>query len=215
MIRAGLLLYDHLGRRETLPGSFGVELASSKWGAGLKPSFHKGFVYADARVDDARLVVVNVMAARDLGADIRVRTKLSAASREGGLWRATLTEATGAESTVTARAIVNATGPWVKVVRDLISVSPGHENVRHVKGSHIVVPRVHPEAHAYILQNADKRIVFVIPFEERYSLIGTTDVDVEEFEKPEIAPDEVAYLIALANTYLARPAHRVRCGLDL
>ncbi len=205
MIRAGLFLYDHLGRRETLPSSFGVNLAGSQWGAGLKPSFHKGFVYADARVDDARLVVVNVMAARDLGADIHVRTTLSAAAREGDLWRATLTEHTGVQSTVTAKAIVNATGPWVKVVRDLISVSPGRENVRHVQGSHIVVPRVHPGAHAYILQNADKRIVFVIPFEERYSLIGTTDVDVEEFEKPEIAPDEIAYLIALANTYLARP----------
>jgi len=205
MIRAGLFMYDHLGRRETLPGSFGVDLATSPWGAGLKESFRKGFVYADARVDDARLVVSNVMAAHALGAHVRVRTRLSGATRERDGWRATLVDHAGVTSVITAKAIVNAAGPWVKVVRDTISVSPGRENVRHVKGSHIVVPRVHPEAHAYILQNADKRIVFVIPFEERYSLIGTTDVPVEDFEHPAITPDETAYLIDLANTYLARP----------
>src|SRR4051812_37072539 len=180
MIRAGLFMYDHLGRRETLPGSFGVDLCTSPWGAGMKKSFRKGFVYADARVDDARLVVSNVMSAHALGADVRVRTRLSAATRERDGWRATLIDHAGVSSVITAKAIVNAAGPWVKVVRDTISVSPGRENVRHVKGSHIVVPRVHPEAHAYILQNADKRIVFVIPFEERYSLIGTTDVPIED-----------------------------------
>ena len=205
MIRAGLFLYDHLGRRETLPGSFGVDLAGSSWGAGLKPKFHKGFVYADARVDDARLVVTNVMAANQLGADVRVGTKLSAATRDGDHWRVSLTEMSGTRHIVSARTIVNAAGPWVKEVRDLVSRSPARENVRHVKGSHIVVPRVHPEAHAYILQNADNRIVFVIPFEEDFSLIGTTDVAVEQFEKPEITADEIAYLLDLANSYLARP----------
>jgi D-erythritol 1-phosphate dehydrogenase len=206
MIRVGLFLYDHLGgRREALPGSFAVDLRGGKWGAGLKPSFRRGFVYADARVDDARLVVHNVMAAHALGADVRVRTRLVAAKRQGALWRATLAEATGARTEVTARAIVNATGPWVKSLRDTISRSPARENVRHVKGSHIVVPRVHAEPHAYILQNADKRIVFVIPFEDRYSLIGTTDVPVDAYEDPQIAPDEIDYLLALANTYLARP----------
>ncbi len=207
MIRMGLFLYDHLGRRETLPGSFGVELDRSKWGAGLKPQFRKGFVYADARVDDARLVLANVIAARDLGCEVRVRTRLTAAARadDGGSWRVTLADATGATVEVAARALVNAGGPWVKRVRDLVSRSPARENVRHVKGSHIVVPRVHGEDHAYILQNADKRIVFVIPFEQRYSLIGTTDVPVDEFENPEISADEVAYLLKLANTYLARP----------
>jgi glycerol-3-phosphate dehydrogenase len=205
MIRAVLFLYDHLGRRETLPSSFGVGLAGSPWGAGLKPKFHKGFVYADARVDDARLVVANVMAARQLGADVRVRTRLSAATRDGDCWRVSLTDASGARDIVSAKAIVNAAGPWVKELRDLVSHSPARENVRHVKGSHIVVPRVHSEAHAYILQNADNRIVFVIPFEEHFSLIGTTDVAVEQFEKPEISADEIAYLLDLANTYLAKP----------
>jgi glycerol-3-phosphate dehydrogenase len=93
MIRVGMFLYDHLGRRETLPGSFGVDLRDGKWGEGLKPHFRKGFVYADARVDDARLVVQNVMAAHALGAEVRVRTRLTAAKREAGQWRATLSDA--------------------------------------------------------------------------------------------------------------------------
>jgi glycerol-3-phosphate dehydrogenase len=208
MIRVGLFLYDHLGRRETLPGSFGVTLDDSKWGAGLKPKFHRGFVYADARVDDARLVIQNVMAARSLGTDVHVRTRLTAAERRGELWHGTLTDVSGTEREFTARAIVNATGPWVKEVRDLLGTSPASERVRHVKGSHIVVPRVHREEHAYILQNADNRIVFVIPYRDDYSLIGTTDIAVDAFEAPEITRQEVDYLLALANTYLAKPLSR-------
>ena len=208
MIRAGLLMYDHLSQRVTLPASFGVDLSTSKWGAGLKPRFHKGFVYADARVDDARLVLANEMAARALGADIRVRTKLVTAQRQNGFWRATLEGPDGERREVTARAIANVAGPWVKVVRDTLSAAPSKENVRHVKGSHIVVPRVHPEDHAYLLQNADKRIVFVIPFEGKYSLIGTTDVPVSEFEHPEISEREVDYLLELANAYLEKPLSR-------
>jgi len=145
------------------------------------------------------------MAAHALGAEVRVRTQLAAAKREDGLWRATLSTAAGIPVYVTAKAIVNASGPWVKQVRDTISRSPARESVRHVKGSHIVVPRVHPEEHAYILQNADNRIVFVIPFQDRYSLIGTTDVAVDAFDDPRITEDEIEYLLALANTYLARP----------
>ncbi|MEP7180819.1 MAG: glycerol-3-phosphate dehydrogenase [Betaproteobacteria bacterium] len=205
MIRMGLFMYDHLSRRVTLPASFGVNLAGSKWGAGLKPRFGKGFVYADARVDDARLVLANEMAARDLGADVRVRTRLTGAVRQQGHWRATLTGPDGTTTEVTARAIANVAGPWVKVIRDAVGATPSKENVRHVKGSHIVVPRVHAENHAYLLQNADNRIVFVIPFEGRYSLIGTTDVPVTEFERPEISATEVDYLLDLANTYLDRP----------
>ncbi len=204
MIRAGLFMYDHLSRRVTLPGSFSADLRATKWGAGLKPAFRKGFVYADARVDDARLVLANEMSAREHGAEIRVRTKLVGAKREGGLWRATLVDADGARSEVTARAIANVGGPWVKVIRDALGAAPSKENVRHVKGSHIVVPRVHEGSHAYILQNKDNRIVFVIPFEDRFSLIGTTDVPVTEFEHPEISKDEVRYLLDLANTYLEK-----------
>jgi D-erythritol 1-phosphate dehydrogenase len=209
MLRAGLFLYDHLGRRETLSASFGVDLQQSLWGAGLKPQFRKGFVYSDARVDDARLVVLTAMDARAHGADVRVRTAFVSARREaharGPFWRLALRAASGATEEVTASAIVNATGPWVKAVRDALNGAPSPDSIRHVKGSHIVVPRVHDREHAYILQNADKRIVFVIPYAERYSLIGTTDVPVDAYDEPEITPEEIDYLVRLANTYLAKP----------
>jgi len=205
MIRVGLFMYDHLGGRQTLPKSYGVDLRQSKFAAGLKPRFRRGFVYSDARVDDARLVVVNALDAKARGADIRVHTKLTAARREGGLWRATLTSQSGSTE-VTARALVNTAGPWVKEVLDLVRPpKQGEGNVRHVKGSHIVVPRVHDQAHAYILQNADNRIVFVIPYQDRYSLIGTTDIPVDAFEHPHISEDETQYLLDLANAYLDRP----------
>jgi glycerol-3-phosphate dehydrogenase len=208
MIRAGLFLYDRIGGRMTLPRSFSVDLASSRWGAGLKPRFGTGFVYADARVDDARLVVATAVAARNKGAQIRTRTRLVGAVRESGRWRATLSEAGGRTSEVRAKAIVNASGPWVARVLRSLSDAPSEATVRHVKGSHIVVPRVHAEEHAYILQNADKRIVFVIPFHQRYSLIGTTDAPVTDFENPRISEDEIDYLIRLANVYLERPIGR-------
>ncbi|HXM30716.1 MAG TPA: glycerol-3-phosphate dehydrogenase [Xanthobacteraceae bacterium] len=205
MIRAGLFLYDHLGGRKSLPSSFGVELSTSKWGAGLKNTFHRGFVYADARVDDARLVVFNAISAREKGADIRTHTKLIAGRREDGHWRLTLQEANGETQEVSARVLVNAAGPWVKQVQDEVSAEPTQARVRHVKGSHIVVPRVHQEAHAYILQNSDHRIVFVIPYQNEFSLIGTTDIPVEEYEHPEISSEEIAYLCGIASAYLAKP----------
>ncbi len=212
MLRAGLFLYDHLGKRETLPGSFGVNLAKTPWGAGLKPKFGKGFVYSDARVDDARLVVCNVMDAALHEADIRVRTTLVSARRErdgaSPFWRATLRDDGGATTEVTAKVMVNAAGNWVKRVRDSINGTPSKESIRHIKGSHIVVPRIHEGAHAYILQNADKRIVFIIPYQDRYSLIGTTDIAVDTFENPAISDQEVDYLLDLANTYLAQPLAR-------
>ncbi len=207
MIRAGLFLYDRLGGRMTLPRSFGVRLAGERWGAALKPRFTRGFVYSDARVDDARLVVLNALDAKARGARVRTRTRLVGARRDGGRWRATIATAGGTED-VAARALVNAGGPWVKDVLDSVSTSPLREDVRHVKGSHIVVPRVHNEAHAYILQNADQRIVFVIPYQDRYSLIGTTDVPVDGYDDPRISDDEIDYLLALANDYLAQPLAR-------
>ena len=205
MIRAGLFLYDHLGGRMTLPKSFSVNFDKTRYGAGLKQRFHRGFVYADARVDDARLVVCNALDAHSRGADIRVRTTLSHARRENGQWRATLSGKDGQTSDVSARAIVNAAGPWVCHVLQEVSDAPVDARVRHVKGSHIVVPRVHEEPHAYILQNADNRIVFIIPYQDRYSLIGTTDVPVESYEHPTISEEETYYLLTLANAYLARP----------
>jgi glycerol-3-phosphate dehydrogenase len=205
MIRIGLFFYDHLGGRGSLPSSFGVHLRRSKWGAGLKRNFDRGFVYSDARVDDARLVVLNAIAARELGADIRTRTRLVGARRDGEVWRLTLADASGATVEARSRGLVNAAGPWVKQVLDEVSVAPIKAEVRHVKGSHIVVPRVHPENHAYILQNSDHRIVFVIPYESAFTLIGTTDIPVDDFEAPAISADEIDYLCGIANAYLARP----------
>ena len=205
MIRMGLFFYDHIGGRKALPSSFGVRLGASKWGAGLKDKFDRGFVYSDARVDDARLVVLNAIAARELGGDIRTRTRLVSARRDQGFWRVTLAGAAGATIEVRARGLVNAAGPWVKEVLDEVSAAPVNASVRHVKGSHIVVPRVHPESHAYILQNSDNRIVFIIPYEGAFSLIGTTDIAVDEFKAPAISRDEIDYLCGIADAYLARP----------
>jgi D-erythritol 1-phosphate dehydrogenase len=208
MIRAGLFLYDRIGGRMSLPRSFAVNLDGSRWGAGLQRRFTKGFVYADARVDDARLVVATAMAAREKGADIRTGTRFEGAVRDNGSWRATIIDGRGNATEVRAKAIVNAAGPWVARVLDTIGAAPAAAGVRHVKGSHIVVPRIHAEDHAYILQNADKRIAFVIPYQGRYSLIGTTDVCVDAYEKPEISLEETDYLIELVNRYLERPLVR-------
>ena len=149
--------------------------------------------------------MINALDAQAKGADIRVRTRITGARREGGLWHATLQARDRGPEQVVARAIVNAAGPWVRQVQDSVSAAPAKEGVRHIKGSHIVVPRVHPEEHAYILQNADKRIVFIIPYHEHYSLIGTTDIPVDAYEQPVIAKEEIDYLLQLVNSYLAKP----------
>jgi D-erythritol 1-phosphate dehydrogenase len=216
MLRAGLFLYDHLGgwsgQKQSLAKSFATSLtkqADAHWGAGLKTEFTNGFVYSDAQVNDARLVVENAKDARSRGADIRVGAELVHASRVGDTWRAIVRDAReGAQHTIRARAIVNAAGPWVKSLLDCIETEPTKETVRHVKGSHIIVPRVHTGNHAYILQNKDGRIVFVIPYFERFSLIGTTDVPVTDFAAPKISEEETQYLLDLANTYLAVPLTR-------
>ncbi len=207
MIRAGLFLYDRLGGKTSLPRSFGVRLDGSRWGAGLAPKFSRGFVYADARVDDARLVIANALSARAKGATIRPRTTLLGARRDGPLWRCEI-EHGGARSEIRARALVNAAGPWVRDLIERVDDRDVDAGVRLVKGSHIVVPRVHDEEHAYILQNADKRIVFVIPYQQHYSLIGTTDVPVDSYVDPAIDDAEIDYLVAIANTYLAKPLAR-------
>ena len=140
MIRAGLFLYDHLGGRKTLPSSIGVHLGRSKWGAGLKAKFDKGFVYSDAKVDDARLVVVNALAAMEQGAEIRTRTRLVGARRDRGLWRVTLGRSAGATEEVRARALVNAAGPWVKQVLDEVSAAPAKVSTRPPAASRMAWP---------------------------------------------------------------------------
>lgn len=206
MIRAGLYLYDHLGRRTRLPASRGVDLRATPYGAGLKPGLAKGFIYSDCRVDDARLVVANALSARDLGAEIRTRTQCAAAKRVADGWQALLRTSGRTEHTIFARAIVNAAGPWVKQVLNDRLHQPSSDNVKLVKGSHIVVPRLYDGQHACILQNDDRRVVFMIPYEGKFTLIGTTDVALEaNTGKPSASAQEVDYLCRAANRYLAHP----------
>lgn len=197
MIRIGLWMYDHIGGRRSLPGSHSVNFAEDRAGGPLKPRFRQGFDYSDCWVDDARLVVLNAVGARDKGATILTRTALTGAARDGALWRATLSDG----RTVSARSMVNAAGGWV---RDLLTDTLGQKprnKIRLIKGSHIVVRRIFAGEHAYIFQNDDRRIIFAIPYEGGFTLIGTTDVAVEGHEKPTASPGEIAYLCVAASRY--------------
>ncbi len=207
MLRIGLFLYDHLDWHMTLPKSEAVDLRHSKWGKGLKPGFDKGFVYSDAWVDDARLVIENVKSARDMGAAIYARHRCVAAHRssDGKLWEIELQAPDGASVRLTARGLVNACGPWVKHFLDEQTHIKTPKRVRLIKGSHIIVPRLHDGDHAFILQNKDNRIVFVIPYEREFSLIGTTDIPVDKSEDAVCTEEEIAYLCELASHYMAKP----------
>ncbi len=206
MIRAGLWLYDHLGGRITLPGSRAVAFPHAELSAGLKGAYRSGFVYSDCRVDDSRLTVINAMAAREKGAQVLTRTRFVSARRVEGGWEATVQTRDSEPRVLRAKALVNAAGPWVVDELGHIHGERIADRVRLVKGSHIVVPRVHSQGHAYILQNPDKRVVFVIPYEGRFSLIGTTDVPVEDAAHGwRISAEETRYLLDAANRFLAKP----------
>ena len=206
MIRLGLWLYDHIGGRSSLPPSTDIRLDPDRYGAGLKAELARGFSYFDAWVDDARLVILNLKSAREHGATLLPRTRLVAAAREGGGWRATLEElSSGRRFDLLARVLVNAAGPWAKNVTEL-SESPVAAKVRLVKGSHIVVPRVHRGDHACILQNTDKRVIFMIPYQQAYTLIGTTDAVIDSIDQARaITGEETRYLLAAVNRYLLQP----------
>jgi glycerol-3-phosphate dehydrogenase len=205
MIRAGLWLYDHIGGPISLPRSKAVGFPHMEFSAGLKGDIRSGFVYSDCRVDDSRLTVVNAMAAREKGATVLTRTRFEGATRVDGVWEAAISGAQG-KRTVRAKALVNAAGPWVVDVLGRVQGDRIADRVRLVKGSHIIVPKVHSQGHAYILQNVDKRVVFVIPYEGQFSLVGTTDVAVDNVaEATAISAAETDYLIAAANRFLAKP----------
>ncbi|MBL0143092.1 MAG: glycerol-3-phosphate dehydrogenase [Betaproteobacteria bacterium] len=207
MIRIGLWMYDHLGKRVSLPGSHAVSFPHVEFSAGLKPEIRSGIVYSDCRVDDARLTLLTAMSARDKGATILTRTRFTGGRRENGAWQADLEDMrSGAKRTITATAVVNAAGPWVSSVLQGVPHKTTGAHVRLVKGSHIVVPKVHSLGHACILQNTDKRVIFVIPFEGKWSLIGTTDVPVDTPEEAvDITGQETDYLIEATNRFLAKP----------
>ncbi|MBI3936692.1 MAG: glycerol-3-phosphate dehydrogenase [Betaproteobacteria bacterium] len=205
VIRLGLVLYDYLGRRHALPGSHGVDLARSRYGAGLKPQFKRGFVYSDCQVDDARLVVLTARAAADLGAAVMPRTRLVAAERAEGVWRAELRSEGGTRMQVEARAVANVAGPWVKKVLTDILRQPSTVGLRLVQGSHIVVPRLYEGDHAFILQNDDRRVIFACPYQGRYTLVGTTEVTCEgDPARCEASVPEIEYLCRAVNRYFLR-----------
>jgi glycerol-3-phosphate dehydrogenase len=203
MIRAGLFLYDHLSRRASLPGSRAIRLDAPPYNSGIKPQLKHGFIYSDCRVDDARLVVANAMDARELGAVILTRTECTSAKRENNLWQARLSNG----DTVAARAVVNAAGPWVKTVLNAHLSQPSRDEVRLVKGSHIVLPKLYEGEHAFILQNDDRRVIFMIPYGDVHTLVGTTDIPVAGgYAQPEAGSEEIEYMCRAVNRYLVRPA---------
>jgi len=205
MIRAGLFLYDHLARREFLPGSEGIALRGHPAGAPLKGSFNKGFVYSDGWVDDARLVVLNALDASERGATILTRTPCTSVRREGDGWRATLDSAERGRIEVQARAVVNAAGPWTGQFAAAALSAGRSYGLRLIKGSHIIVPRLFEHEYAYIFQNPDKRIIFAIPYQDEFTLIGTTDLEYTgEPGRVTISPEETAYLCEMANRYFSR-----------
>jgi glycerol-3-phosphate dehydrogenase len=207
LLRLGLFLYDHLGGRKLLPPTRTLDLRTDVTGQPLAAGrFTKGFEYSDCAVDDARLVVLNARDAADRGADIRTRTSAVAARQGDGRWQVTVEDTqTGARSTITARALINAAGPWVhEVLARQIGVN-ARANVRLVQGSHIVVPRLYDHDRAYILQNADGRIVFTIPYQDDFTLIGTTDRDYDgDPAAAKATQDEIDYLCASVSDYFAK-----------
>jgi glycerol-3-phosphate dehydrogenase len=202
MLRLGLFLYDHLGGRKLLPPTRSVDLRAAPHGAVLEDRLTRGFEYSDCWVEDARLVVLNCMDARERGANIRTRTECVGLERGEDLWTATLRRQ-GEESTVTARTIVNAAGPWVDTVLGRALSGEAHANLRLVKGSHLIFPRLFEGDHCYIFQNRDDRIIFAIPYERDFTLVGTTDVlFTGDPSNIEISAEEAAYICDAANEYL-------------
>lgn len=210
MLRAGLCLYDHLAKRERMPGSSALDLRRDPAGTALKPTLTRGFAYWDCWVDDARLVVANALAAAYRGARIATRTRVTRAIVDGATWRITA-EHDGRSEVFAARALVNAAGPWTDRAASLMSEQgqAPPARVRLVKGSHIVVPRIKGAEDAYLLQNRDRRVVFLIPFEERFTLIGTTDVAFDgDPASASMSPDEESYLLAAAGDAVRQPISR-------
>ncbi|MDI4665213.1 glycerol-3-phosphate dehydrogenase [Xanthobacter autotrophicus] len=202
LLRLGLFLYDHMGGRRLLPPTRTLDLRHDPLGARLRPGFGRAFEYSDCWVDDARLVVLNARDAADRGAAIRPRTRVAGAHRADGLWVIEAEGAAGRES-VRARVLVDAAGPWAGQVLDVLQVK-ANARLRLVQGSHIVVHRLFAHDRCYLFQNADGRIVFAIPYEGDFTLIGTTDLDYSG--RPEdvaASPGEVAYLCAAASEYFA------------
>lgn len=207
IIRIGLFIYDHLSRRVTLPASKGITFHPSE---PLVPSIKKGFEYSDGWVDDARLVVLNALVAKQNGAEVATQTECVSARRNQGGWDVVLRSGdSGKLREITAKALINAAGPWVTRFFDTALTQKTSEKIRLVRGSHIIVPKIHNGDQAFMLQNADNRIVFVIPYENDFSLIGTTDIEHNSTaDVVNISDSEIDYLINITNDYFVNKITR-------
>lgn len=203
MIRIGLFLYDHLGKRTSLPGSNGLNFGADSV---LKSEMTRGFEYSDCWVDDARLVVANALEVVVRGGEVKTQTRVTRAWRENGLWMVEAKDSVTGETQVwQAKGLVNATGPWVKQFYDDGLQMKSPRGIRLIKGSHIVVPRIHDRPEAYILQNEDNRIVFVIPWLNEFSIIGTTDVEYHgDPLAVKIDDNEINYLLKVHNDHFKK-----------
>lgn len=206
LVRLGLFLYDHLGGRKKLPGCRNIDLTRGPEGKPIRGDFTRAFEFSDCWVDDARLVSLNALDAKERGAKVMTRTAASSARPVDGAWEVAFTAAGGEKSLVRARAIANAAGPWAENVIGGVAGANAPRRVRLVKGSHIVVPKFWEGPQAYLLQNTDKRVIFVNPYEGGMALIGTTDIPYEgRAEDVAIDESEIDYLLAAVNRYLKTP----------
>lgn len=207
MIRTGLWLYDHMGGRDILPGTRSLTLTGTPEGAPLQDRFARAFEYSDCWVDDSRLVALNARDAAQRGAEVLTRHRVTAARRQGRLWRVTLEDTeNGAIHHRTARALVNAAGPWAGEVAGRAEGQTDKARLRLVRGSHIVTRRLYRHDKCYFLQGRDGRIVFTIPYEDDFTLIGTTDADHPDPATPPVCTDaEAEYLCAFVSDYFRQP----------
>ncbi|MEE9452816.1 MAG: glycerol-3-phosphate dehydrogenase [Paracoccaceae bacterium] len=206
LLRLGLFIYDHLGGRKILPATRTLDLRVDIAGEALKDTLVKAFEYSDCWVQDSRLVVLNARDAAEHGARILTRTKVIAAKRHAAHWDITVQHGTGAKELIKARKLVNAAGPWVEdIVRNTIGL-PSDEGVRLVRGSHIVVPKIFDHDRAYFFQGGDRRIIFAIPYEGDFTLIGTTEQEhTDDIGAAMCTKVEVDYLCTLASEYYKTP----------
>jgi len=207
LIRLGLFFYDHIGGRKLLPKSHSVNLTKHLTGESLKDTYTHAFEYSDCWVQDSRLVVLNAVDAAERGCDVRVRTEVTDLIRHEGYWTVKLKDNNSGElSSVTAKVIVNASGPWVDKTLDLDEEHDSRYSTRLVKGSHIVVPKLFDHAYTYIFQNPDNRILFAVPYEQNYTLLGTTDMEIEgEPGSAKIDNTEVEYICNAVSEYFDKP----------
>jgi glycerol-3-phosphate dehydrogenase len=206
LVRLGLFLYDHLGGRKKLPGCRNIDLTRDPEGKPIRGEYTRAFEYSDCWVDDARLVSLNALDAKERGTTVMTRTAATSARRVNGAWEIEFTSTGGRKSHVRAKAIANAAGPWVENVINGVAGSNSPRRVRLVKGSHIIVRKFWEGPQAYLFQNTDKRVIFVNPYEGGMALIGTTDIPYEG-RAEDVAADEreVDYLLAAVNRYLKVP----------